>query len=72
LSISVLQWQVRNEDIQTGVKYGYPDYHTGQGVMVYATKKKTNQWLFLEPFSWEVWVFLFVAGELYSLVLLYI
>ncbi|GAQ91241.1 glutamate receptor [Klebsormidium nitens] len=53
---------VSSQDQKSGIKFGYPDYHTGQGVMVYATSKKTNQWLFLAPFSWEVWVFLFVAA----------
>ncbi|GAQ81929.1 glutamate receptor [Klebsormidium nitens] len=48
--------------VEAGIRFAYPDYHTGQGLMVYASGKKTNKWLFLRPFNWVVWLFLFLAA----------
>eukprot|EP00243_Klebsormidium_subtile_P004659 TRINITY_DN18809_c0_g1_i1.p1 TRINITY_DN18809_c0_g1~~TRINITY_DN18809_c0_g1_i1.p1 ORF type:complete len:471 (-),score=95.51 TRINITY_DN18809_c0_g1_i1:415-1827(-) len=53
---------VQLERIEEGIQFAYPDYHTGQGLMVYTSGVKTNKWLFLKPFSWVVWVFLFLAA----------
>eukprot|EP00243_Klebsormidium_subtile_P011485 TRINITY_DN6530_c0_g1_i1.p1 TRINITY_DN6530_c0_g1~~TRINITY_DN6530_c0_g1_i1.p1 ORF type:complete len:470 (+),score=51.89 TRINITY_DN6530_c0_g1_i1:447-1856(+) len=53
---------VQFKRLQAGIQFAYPDYHTGQGLMVYASGTKTNKWLFLEPFNWVVWLFLFLAA----------
>ncbi|GAQ92048.1 glutamate receptor [Klebsormidium nitens] len=53
---------VQLESIEKGIQFAYPDYHTGQGLMVYTSGVKTNRWLFLKPFSWVVWLFLFLAA----------
>ncbi|GAQ82839.1 glutamate receptor [Klebsormidium nitens] len=48
--------------IEAGIQFAYPDYHTGQGLMVYARGRRTNKWLFLRPFNWVVWLFLFLSA----------
>ena len=48
--------------LDQGLKYAYPDAHDSFSILVYATEGTSGHWLFLQPFRWEVWVMLLVAG----------
>jgi hypothetical protein len=48
---------------EAGIPFGYPEYHSGQQIVVHAQFQTSSQWVFFKPFTWQVWVFIVGAGK---------